>query len=97
MTDVAILSPIERIARVLAAETLSPNAGGTERSEIGGISARVDDSWRGEIARAVAVLKTMREPSPEMLDAGAQAGDDVAEIWNAMVRAAIGEGAELAL
>jgi len=88
MTDIATLPPVERIARVIVAEALSPNAedrGGSDRA----ISDQVDSEWRGEVGRAIAVLRTLREPTPEMVEAGKEAGDDPAEIWNAMVRAAI--------
>lgn len=89
MTDGAILSPVERIARVLAAEALSPNAEGFDWPARGAVSDRVNGVWPTEIDRAIAVLKTLREPTSEMLDAGRTAGSDPAEIWNAMVRAAI--------
>jgi hypothetical protein len=89
MTDIAITSPIVRIARVLAAETISANADGSEESAAGD----VDSAWRGQLDRARAVLKTLREPSPEMVDAGRGAGSDPAEIWSAMVRVAIDEQA----
>ncbi len=90
MTDIAITSPIVRIARVLTAENLSANAEGSEQSAGGD----VDSAWEGEIDRARAVLKTLREPSPEMIEAGRAAGSDPAEIWSAMVRAAIDEAAD---
>jgi hypothetical protein len=87
MTDISVTSPIERIARVIAAETLSINAEGHEASA----GDAVDAAWTEEIARAAAVLRTLREPTPEMVEAGRAAGSDPAEIWNAMVRAAIGQ------
>lgn len=87
MTDIAVTSPVERIARVIAAEALSPNGDGPEMAE--GVAARVDAVWHQEVERAVAVLKTLREPTPEMVDAGHGAGSDPAEIWSAMVRAAL--------
>jgi hypothetical protein len=90
MTDTALTSPVERIARVIAAEALSPNADGPHGSERA-VSAQVDAEWSDEVARAVAILRTLREPSPEMVAAGNAAGGDAAGIWNAMVRAAIGE------
>lgn len=97
MTDTAVLSPVERVARVIAAQALSPNGEGPDWSEQGPVSDRVDSVWRQEIPRALAVLHTLREPSPAMVDAGQAAGNDAAEIWNAMVRAAIDEhAAELA-
>ena len=89
MTDIAILSPVERVARVIAAEALSPNGEGPDWA--GGVSDAVELSWRDEVPRAVAVLRTLREPTPEMVDAGREAGGDPAEVWNAMVRAAIGQ------
>ncbi len=45
----------------------------------------------GNPPRDRAVLKTLREPTPEMVEAGHAAGSDPAEIWSAMVRAAIGQ------
>jgi len=80
-----VTSPVERIARVLVAETLSINAEGEATSA----GPEVDQSWRGEIDRAVAVLKTLREPTPEMVEAGRSAGGEPADIWSAMVRAAL--------
>lgn len=88
MTDIAITSPIERIARVLAAESRSPNGEGPGWSD-GHVASEVDGAWRQETGRALAVLKTLREATQEMIDAGRSAGDDPAEIWSAMVRAAI--------
>jgi hypothetical protein len=87
MTDISVTSPLERIARVIAAEALSINAGGQDAS----VGGAVDAVWREERARALAVLKTLREPTPEMVEAGRAAGSDPAEIWSAMVRAAIGQ------
>jgi hypothetical protein len=88
MTDLAVTSPVERIARVLSAETLSPNGedqGSAERA----ISDQVDAQWRDEVGHALAILRTLREPTAEMVEAGHAAGGDPAEIWNAMVRAAL--------
>ncbi|MEI9927365.1 MAG: hypothetical protein WDN44_06205 [Sphingomonas sp.] len=79
MTDIAVTSPVERIARVIAAEALSANGAG------GGVSAQVDSSWRDELPRALAVLRTLREATPEMVEAGRAAGGSPAEIWAAMV------------
>jgi hypothetical protein len=93
MTDIAITSPVERIARVLAAEALSPNGEGPDWSD-GPIASEVDRTWRHETGRALAVLKTLREATQEMIDAGRGAGDDPAEIWSAMVRAAIDQRME---
>lgn len=91
MTDIAVTSPVERIARVIAAEALSPNGEGPDWSERGAVSDQVDSVWRQEVDRAVAVLKTLREPTPEMVEAGRTAGGDPAVVWNAMVRAALDE------
>ena len=89
MTDIAVISPAQRIARVLAAEGLSANAEGPDWA--GGVSGEVDAAWRSEIPRAIAVLRTLREPTAEMVDAGRGAGSDPAEIWSAMVQAALAE------
>jgi len=70
---------IERIARVLAGEKLSSNAGGTNSSA----SAEVDRTWPEHLNQAQAVLHTMREPDEAM----AAAGDT--ETWRAMVEAAM--------
>lgn len=88
MTDLSVTSPVERIARVIAAEVLSPNGEGREGTDRP-VSEIVDDVWRREVDRALAVLRTLREPTPEMVEAGRAAGSNVAEIWSAMVRAAI--------
>lgn len=85
MTDLSVTSPIERIARVIAAEALSINAQGEDASA-GGM---VDAVWREEVDRARAVLKTLREPTPAMIQAGQGAGSSPAEIWSAMVNAAL--------
>jgi hypothetical protein len=87
MTDIAITSPLVRIARVLTAENVSANAEGTQRSA----NSEVDASWYDQLDRARAVLNTLREPTPDMIDAGNAAGSDPAEIWSAMVRVAIEE------
>ena len=85
MTDISVTSPVERVARVIAAEALSINGEGQDASAGG----EVDAVWQQEVARAIAVLKTLREPTPEMVEAGRSAGGDPAQVWNAMVRAAI--------
>lgn len=87
MTDISVTSPVERIARVLAAEALSVNGEGRDPSA----GSEVDATWQQEVSRAMAVLRTLREPTPEMVEAGRAAGSDPAQIWNAMVRAAIGQ------
>jgi hypothetical protein len=87
MTDISVTSPVERIARVLAAEALSVNGEGRDPSA----GSEVDATWQQEVSRAMAVLRTLREPTPEMVEAGRAAGSDPAQVWNAMVRAAIGQ------
>jgi len=79
--NVAATHMIERIARVLAGQRLSSNAKGDDPSA----SAEVDESWRDHVDDAEAVLRTLREPDTAM----AAAGDP--RIWEAMVRAALGE------
>ena len=91
MTDISVTSPVERIARVLAAETLSINGEGDDASA----ASEIDATWFGQIDRAIAVLKTLREPTPEMVEAGREAGGDPAETWNAMVRAALEQEATI--
>ena len=75
------LSAVERIARVLAAEQLSLNAEGYESSA----GDEVDAEWHLYIGRAVAVLKTLREPDIVMADAGDP------DVWRTMVEAALGD------
>ena len=76
---VSELTAVERIARVLAGERASANAGGYLASA-GDV---VDDSWREHLDQARAVLHTLREPDAAMASAG-----DVAT-WRAMVEAAL--------
>jgi len=84
--DVSTGMAVERIARVLAGQRLSLNAGGAHASAGGA----VDASWRDHLPDAVAVLKTLREPDEAM----ARAGDAV--VWEAMVLAALAEADALA-
>ena len=79
--DVSTVNICERIARVLAGQRLSANAGGTGRS----VSAQVDAEWPRHLAAAAAVLRTMREPDPAMAAVG-----DVA-VWERMMLAAVAE------
>lgn len=79
--DVAVGEAIERIARVLAAQRLSSNAGGTDPSA----ASAVDDSWKFYRDDAIAILHTLRVPDQAM----ARAGDP--HIWQAMVAAALGD------
>lgn len=76
---VSTTSAIERIARVLAGQRLNAIGEGSQSS----VADHVDKRWRDYEADAVAVLKTLREPDAKM----ASAGD--AEIWKAMVQAAL--------
>lgn len=71
---------IERIARVLAGERLSSNAEGTAPSA----GSQVDARWHEYRDEAVAVLKSLREPPPEI----AQIGDG--EAWTHAINAALG-------
>jgi hypothetical protein len=91
MTDISVTSPVERIARVLAAEALSINGEGDDASA----ASEIDATWFSQIDRAIAVLKTLREPTPEMVEAGREASDNPAETWNAMVRAALEQEASI--
>ena len=79
--DVATTPAFERIARVLAGQRISANAEGDQES-----AARlVEHAYEDYLADAVAVLKTLREPSEAM----ARAGDPA--IWERMILAAIEE------
>ena len=92
MTDIALTPAAERIARVITAVPLSPNGegpSGTDRA----VADEVDAHWREALSRAEAVLRTLREPTQAMVEAGRSAGSDPAQIWSAMVRAAITEPA----
>lgn len=81
--DVAITPAFERIARVLAGRRISANGEGHQESA----SRQVDSRYEDYLADAVAVLKTLREPSEAM----ARAGDPA--VWEAMILAAIDEAA----
>ncbi|MBC7986577.1 MAG: hypothetical protein H7X93_07890 [Sphingomonadaceae bacterium] len=74
---------IERVARVLAGQHYSRNAGNPQA----GASAAdvVDARWTDFLDDALAVLKTIREPTEAM----AFEGD--AQAWHRMVEAAIAE------
>jgi hypothetical protein len=79
--DVANTPLAERVARALAGLDHSANADGVEQSA----SVSVEETWRGYLGQADAVLRTIREPSTVM----ARAGDP--KVWSAMVEAAIAE------
>lgn len=72
---------IERIARVLAGERLSSNAEGAEPSAGDVINVR----WPEFTLEAEAVLKSLRDPPPEI----AALGDGPA--WSRAIAAALGE------
>ncbi|GGO97697.1 hypothetical protein [Stakelama pacifica] len=95
MTDIAITHPVERIARVLCAQDYSEKGEGLGSGRGAAISAAVsshcDHGWREEIVRAAEVLRTLREPTEDMVKAGEAAGGGAADVWNAMVRSALGE------
>jgi hypothetical protein len=76
---IAELSPVERIARVLAGRQFSSNAEGVDPHA----SHEVDDRWYDFRDDAIAILRTLREPDIVT----ANAGD--ADVWRAMVEAAI--------
>ena len=77
--DVSTTPVAERIARVLAGQRFSANAGGSEESA----SAHIDSVWVDYLPDALAVLKTLREPDQAM----AAAGDPA--VWEAMILAGI--------
>jgi hypothetical protein len=75
---------IERVARVLAGERLSSNADGAEPSA-GDI---VDNRWPEYREEALAVLKSLRDPPPEV-----EAVVD-RETWARAIVAALGDEAD---
>ncbi|WP_380785520.1 hypothetical protein [Sphingomonas sp. R86521] len=77
--DVSTTPVAERIARVLAGQRISANAGGDEESA----AAHIDSAWPEYLPDAIAVLKTLREPDRAM----AAAGDPA--VWEAMILAGI--------
>ena len=77
--DRAVTSPVERVARALAGHALSKNAEG----EMASAGEAVDAVWPEYSDAALAVLRTLREPSAAMLGVGD------ANIWDRMIRAAI--------
>lgn len=79
--DIATTPAAERIARVLAGQRISANAEGDAESA----AKAVDAAWKDHRDVALAVLKTLREPSRAM----AAAGDPA--VWEAMILAAIDE------
>ena len=77
--DVSTTPAIERVARVLAGQRISANAGGDAESA----SAEIDAQWQDYRDDALAVLKTLREPDQAM----AAAGDPA--IWERMILAGL--------
>lgn len=73
---------IERVARVLAGQHYSRNAGDAAGTE--SAAEIVDQCWGEFTGDALAVLKTIREPTEAM----AFEGDE--QTWHRMVEAAIG-------
>lgn len=81
--DVSLTPALERVARVLAGQRISANAGGDAESA----GKAVDAAWRDHLDDARAVLKTLREPDAAM----AKAGDP--RVWEAMILAGLDEDA----
>lgn len=77
--DRAATAPVERIARALAGHALSINAEG----DMASAADAVDALWPDHADAALAVLRTLREPSGRMLAVGDAA------VWDRMIRAAI--------
>ena len=79
LLDAAETAPVERIARVLAGYAPSRNAEG----DLSSAARVVDENWPDYTDVALAVLRTLREPSGRMVAAGD------ADIWDRMIIAAI--------
>lgn len=77
--DRALTAPIERVARALAGHALSKNAEG----DMASAADAVDALWPDYSDAALAVLRTLREPSARMLAVGD------ADVWDRMIHAAI--------
>ncbi|RYD43897.1 MAG: hypothetical protein EOP63_07905 [Sphingomonadales bacterium] len=77
--DRAATAPVERVARALAGHALSKNGEG----DMASASEAVDALWPDYSAAALAVLRTLREPSGRMLAVGDAA------VWDRMIDAAI--------
>ena len=80
--DVSTTPAVERVARVLAGQRISANAGGDTESA----AHEIDAKWRDHLPDAVAVLKTLREPDAAM----AAAGDP--RVWETMILAGLEQG-----
>lgn len=79
--DVSVTPLVERIARVLAGQRISANGVGQEESA----AKLIDLKWPDYRDDALAVLRTLREPTEAMAAAG-----DVA-VWERMVLVALDE------
>ena len=77
--DRAATAPVERVSRALAGHALSRNAEG----DMASAAEAVDALWPDYTDAALAVLRTLREPSGRMLAVGDAA------VWDRMIRAAI--------
>lgn len=77
--DRAATAPVERVARALAGHALSKNGEG----DMASASEAVDALWPDYSAVALAVLRTLREPSGRMLAVGD------GKVWDRMIHAAI--------
>jgi len=84
--DVSVTPLVERIARVLAGQRISANGVGQEESA----AKLIDLKWPDYRDDALAVLRTLREPSEAM----AAAGDLAA--WERMVLVALDEAKPVA-
>lgn len=79
LLDAVETAPVERIARVLAGLALSRNAAG----DLSSAATEVDTRWPDHSDAALAILKTLREPSGRMVAVGD------ADVWARMIEAAI--------
>ena len=79
--DVSTRPALERVARVLAGQRISANAGGDAESA----GRQIDAAWRDYLDDARAVLRTLREPDEAM----AAAGDPA--VWERMILAGLDE------
>lgn len=70
---------IERIARVLAGERLSANAGGSEASA----GDLINSQWQSHVQEAIAVIKALRDPDEAMVGAGDK------QVWQSMIDRAL--------
>lgn len=76
---------IEKVARALAAATF-------ECSDDDVTSRHIDAAWPIYRDQAIAAIKAMREPTPEMIEAAwAEAlAEDADGVWREMIEAALG-------